>query len=177
MSSLNILTRLSTPAEDYSMGCAQSYMESKTGLGEAERSPQLWPLVPFYCCIVNVPQFPLSGHGPTHQAVLKPLLYVGSCWARDLAEEGFSFLRKCQHLQGQSQVLDEMEHRHGVQAGGWRRQPGLTGTITKICSRFSAWNGREGETSVRRVDVTVNSLTGGLLLPHHENMATAASPY
>lgn len=94
----------------------------------------------------------------THQAVLKPLLYVGSCWARDLAQEGFSLLRKGQHLQGQSQVLDEMEHWYGVHAGGWRRQPRLTGTITNICNCFSAWNRKEEVTLVRRVDVTVSEL-------------------
>ena len=92
------------------------------------------------------------GHGPTHRALFEPLLYVGSCGARDLAQEGCPLLRMLQHLQGQPQVLDEMEHREGVHVGGWRGRSRLTGTIANICPCFSSWNKTEVGTWVRMVD-------------------------
>lgn len=94
-----------------------------------------------------------TGHGPTHQA----LLYVGSCGARDLAQEGCSLLRLLQHFQGQSQVLNEMEHWKRVRAGGRGGQHRLTATVTDICACFSAWNEREVGTLVRRVDATARN--------------------
>ena len=57
-----------------------------------------------------------------------------------------------QHLQGQPQVLDEMEHWEGVHVGAWGSRSGLTGTITNICPCFSSWNKREVGIRVRIVD-------------------------
>lgn len=100
----------------------------------------------------SVTVLPYPGHGPTHRALLEPFLYVGSCGARDLAQEGCPLLRMLQHLQGQPQVLDEMEHWEGVHVGAWGSRSGLTGTITNICPCFSSWNKREVGIRVRIVD-------------------------
>lgn len=94
-----------------------------------------------------------TGRGPTHQALLEPLLYVGSCGARDLAQEGCFLLRMLQHLQGQPQVLNEMEHWEGFLVGGGGGQSRLTGTIINIRTCFSAWNERGVGILVRRVNV------------------------
>lgn len=132
--SLSWLAGVYTPAEkDHLEGSSQNWVRNK------KRLDVLTALImmPFHDCV------PQSGHEPTHQASLKPLLYVGNCWARDLAQEGWSLLRKLQHLQGQPQVLNEMKHWEGVHVGGWRRQSRITGTITDICTCFSAWNKKE----------------------------------
>lgn len=100
----------------------------------------------------SVTMLPHPGHGPTHRALLEPLLYVGSCGARDLAQEGCPLLRMLQHLQGQPQVLNEMEHWEGVHVGGWGGRSRLTGTIANICPCFSSWNKTEVGTWVRMVD-------------------------
>ena len=102
-------------------------------------------LVVVWLCFPVVSQ---TGQGPTHQA----LLYVGSCGARDLAQEGCPLLRMLQHLQCQFQVLNEMEHWERVRVGGRRGQCRLAATVTDICTCFSAWNERESGTLLRRVD-------------------------
>lgn len=86
----------------------------------------------------HVPHGSSNRPGPTHQA----LLYVGGRGAWDLTQQGCSLLGLLHHLQGQLQVLDQMEHGEGVRVGGRGAQAWLTGAITDVRACSSAWNER-----------------------------------